>query len=833
MPAVDFSIVSWGVVKTRRRLAGAAIVALHIAAGCEHPQSCPPLDIVEGPMAVVTARVSSEGQPVVGATLAWSGQSNPVVTDAAGTARIELAHPLSVVVRAAGFLAEPLLIAPDDGEVDVSLFAERGGQVWAYHAAGDVMFGRRFEEPTTGDALIPVDAAALGAENVVSDVRDVFLASDVRTVNVETVLTDRGLSLAYPQKRFILRSRPATTSALQSLQIDVANLANNHQRDFLDPGIVDTVTALRAAPIPYTGASAGIDDAAAPVVVERKGHRIGFLSWTTVNGDFVNDSYPSDSAVRPRDIANEDAWQYEERTWGITGNGWSIASKRRRVGSAWDAIKALEGRLSDDEIATVWQSAYGVYPELQDWVARRGHGGAAFWDEATSPARIAALRPNVDVLVVQLHAGFQFQEAASINVRDIAHAAIDAGADMVICHHPHVLQGLEWYRGKLIAFSMGNFVFDQDFLSTFASVVLRTVWDGNRLLQARLIPIEIDGYRPIPATGGAARNTLLTVWERSRLGAKADRDSGGAVRAFPEVLDPQTLPVSLTWQNHSAILGTADREHAAIASIAPGEDVRIADVVGDKTHRGQLVFSQLAADVEIGRDMFRWGDHERDLTSEAAQSPHWAFGTCPAFERAERGDAASGHRYLVLGRTSRSRTAAHIRPIARVPLIQHRLWADVPSGEAAQALDPNPSYSVRLKARQYGTGQLRIRIDLYHFDDTNPAEDPSSDSLGAIERDIELPVADAGDRTWHDVIFDLDLSPTQAGGVVPNMVMINLLFSPGRPAQNAEAHVDDLQFMEWRDARGQPPRFGFFDAIRNRSATPQAVSLRYLPLAAE
>lgn len=818
--------------KTRRRLAG-AILALHIAAGCEHPQSCPPVDIVEAPVAVVTARVSSEGQPVVGAALTWSGQSVPVVTDAAGTARIELARPLGVVVRAAGFLPEPLLIAPDDGEVDVSLFAERGGQVWAYHAAGDVMFGRRFEEPTTGDALIPVEAAGPGAENVVSDVRDLFLASDVRTVNVETVLTERELSAAYPAKRFILRSRPATTSALQALQIDVANLANNHQRDFLDPGIVDTVTALTALPIPYTGASAGTEDAAAPVVVERKGHRVGFLSWTTVDGDFVNDSYPSDTATRPRDVADSDAWQYEDRTWGVTGNGWSIPSKRRRVGGAWREIKALEDQLSDDEIATVWQSASGVYPELQDWVARRGHGGAAFWDRMTSTARIAALRPNVDVLVVQVHAGFQFQEAASVNVREIAHAAIDAGADLVICHHPHVLQGLEWYRGKLIAFSMGNFVFDQDFLSTFASVVLRTVWDGNRLLQARLIPIEIDGYRPIPATGGAARNTLLTVWERSRLGAKSDRDSGGAVRAFPEVVDPATSPVSLTWQNHSAILGSSERELAATASIAPGSEIRIRDVVGDTANRGQLVFSQLAADVEIGRDMFRWGDHERDLTSEAAQSPHWAFGTCPAFERAEWGDAASGHRYLVLGRTSRSRSAAHIRPVARVPLIQHRLWADVPSGVAAQALDPDPSYSVRLKARQYGTGQLRIRIDLFHFDDTNPAEDPSSESLGQIERDIELPVAESDDRTWHDVAFDIDLSPTQAGGVTPNMVMINLLFSPSRPARNAEVHVDDLQFMEWRDARGQPPRFGFFDAIRNRTSTPQAVSLRYLPLAAK
>jgi poly-gamma-glutamate capsule biosynthesis protein CapA/YwtB (metallophosphatase superfamily) len=780
---------------------------------------------------MVSTRVTSDGQPVEGAEISWRGQTRSAVTSSDGSAQIEVDRPVAAVVRAAGYLAEPVLVSPDDDHLEVTLFAERGGQVWSYHAAGDVMFGRRYETPTAGEPLIPVDAAAEGAENVVADVRELFLASDVRTVNVETVLTERELSEAYPKKRFILRSRPATTSALQALQIDVANLANNHLRDFLDPGIVDTLSALSAVPIPYSGASVGVDDPASPAVVERKGHRIGFLSWTTVEGTFVNDSYPSDTSAVPGDLADSEAWQYEFRTWGASGTGWSIAKKPRRVGGVWRELKMLEGAIPDAEFAGAWTSASAVFPELQDWVARRGHGGSAFWDRSTSPARIAALRPNVDVLVVQLHAGFQFQEAASANVRDIAHAAIDAGADMVVCHHPHVLQGLEWYRGKLIAYSLGNFVFDQDFLSTFASVVLRTVWDGNRLLQARLIPVEIDGYRPIPATGTAARNTLLTLWERSRLGAKANRDASGAVRAFADPVDALTSLVTLRWQNHSAVIASGEQEQTSTVSLAEDAVVRISDAVGRSTDRGGLVFSRLDGDVELGRDMFRWGGHEQDLATDAAQSPHWEFGSCPAFERAEWGDAASGHRYLVLGRTSRSRSAVHIRPVARVPLIQHRLWAEMPSGMASVPLDPAPSYSVQLKARQYGGGTLRLRIDLFEFDDSNPSEDPSSAPLGQIERDIEVPIADPSDRTWHEVAFDIDVM--SAAGVAANMVMINLLFSPERPAQDAEVHIDDLQFMEWRKARDQPPRFGYFDAIRNRAAEAQDVSLRYLPLAPE
>lgn len=481
--------------KTQLGIAFALLSAVAILA-CSTSPLCPAIQVAQAPAMTIPVTVTSEGQPVANAEIAWPGQAVAVVTASDGSAQIEITHPIAAVVRATGFLAEPVLISPDDTAVDVSLFAEHGGQVWAYHAAGDVMFGRRFETPTDGDPLIPVEAVAEGAQNVVANVRDLFLAADVRTVNVETVLTNRELTEAYPSKRFILRSRPATTSGLQALQVDVANLANNHQRDFLDPGIVDTLTTLNAVPLPSTGASAGTDDPATPVVIERKGHRLGFLSWTTVEGSFVNDSYPSDSDKTPSGVSDNDKWQWEFRTWGASGTGWSIPKKPRRIGSAWQEIKALPSTIPPDEIAAMWASAAAVYPELQDWVARRGHGGAAYWQRVPATARIAALRPNVDVLVVQLHAGFQFQEAASANVSDIAHSAIDAGADMVVCHHPHVLQGLEWYRGKLIAYSMGNFVFDQDFLSTFASVVLRTVWDGNRLLQARLIPIEIDGYRP-------------------------------------------------------------------------------------------------------------------------------------------------------------------------------------------------------------------------------------------------------------------------------------------------------------------------------------------------
>ena len=94
-------------------------------------------------------------------------------------------------------------------------------------------------------------------------------------------------------------------------------------------------------------------------------------------------------------------------------------------------------------------------------------------------AEIQRLRDDgAEVVVAQFHGGFQFAEVKSSFLRRISQAAIDAGADMVVSHHPHVLQGVEWYRGHLIAYSLGNLVFDQDFLATFPSAILRVVVAG-------------------------------------------------------------------------------------------------------------------------------------------------------------------------------------------------------------------------------------------------------------------------------------------------------------------------------------------------------------------
>lgn len=75
---------------------------------------------------------------------------------------------------------------------------------------------------------------------------------------------------------------------------------------------------------------------------------------------------------------------------------------------------------------------------------------------------VATAKESVDVMVVSFHWGNEYSPA-NAHQEKIAHAVIDAGADIVVGHHPHVMQKVEIYNGKLIFYSLGNFIFDQYF----------------------------------------------------------------------------------------------------------------------------------------------------------------------------------------------------------------------------------------------------------------------------------------------------------------------------------------------------------------------------------
>lgn len=731
--------------------------------------------------------VDEAGDPVEGAAFsaadrAWRGGGD-------GCAKLRrLSHPVSLVVSADGYLSEPALVGRDDEEVEVRLLSSEGRV--ATHFGGDVMLGRRYTEPESGEPLL-IEGDAASAEALVSEISPVFSLASLSTVNLETVVGTFGDDEAYDAKRWLLLTRPEHLAGVSALGTDIVGLANNHQRDWLDDGVRSTLEALDEQGLPHVGAGLDEDAAWEPVTGEVGALEVAMLAWTSVDGDYVNDSYPTDEDEPPADLAAEDAWMWAPRTWGEAELG--VPEAERRIGSAWAALTEAEASLSHSERAQLWRSAEEVYPELQDWVARRGHGGAALWDDVASPAAIADWEGRADVVVVQLHMGFQFSPAAGEAARSAARAAIDAGADLVVCHHPHVLQGLEWYKDRLIAYSLGNFIFDQNFLSTWPSGFLRAIWDEQgELVEARWVPGYLDAYQPVGAADGLGRGVLETLWERSALPGEARRGADGAVRTVAESMaDEVEIPGFLLEHGTARITrGELEPEQDRVEVPASG--------VVELGEAGLLSADGAPAGVELGLDLLGLGRFEDEDTDEADDVLGWTWSS-PDVSLSDR-DPAEGLYSLQLIRQPGDADRVSARTLARVPLAEHRLWDDADGGTP---LDGDARYSLRLRGWLDGeSGLASARLVLYHFDDLDPTVAPES----TILREVELAL-DLDERGWQELVVDVpdaDLAPVD--GRAPNAALLYLSLDP--PSRHTTVlRLDQVQLIEWRQARALPEGF--------------------------
>lgn len=155
----------------------------------------------------------------------------------------------------------------------------------------------------------------------------------------------------------------------------------------------------------------------------------------------------------------------------------------------------------------------GIQPSDEEHMAIINHNGVTFGfigfnlirqseqmkipSKAEMLAKVKASKSQVDVLVVSMHWGNEYQAQPAPIIVEYAHSIIDGGADLIIGNHPHVVQPGEIYNGKYIAYSLGNFVFDQAPAVTKKGQVNEFTYQGTRLTQVKIFPISIeDGGQP-------------------------------------------------------------------------------------------------------------------------------------------------------------------------------------------------------------------------------------------------------------------------------------------------------------------------------------------------
>ncbi|MBI3954707.1 CapA family protein [Candidatus Collierbacteria bacterium] len=139
-------------------------------------------------------------------------------------------------------------------------------------------------------------------------------------------------------------------------------------------------------------------------------------------------------------------------------------------------------------------------------------------DTETITSEIILAKPKANLVVVSFHFGEEYTETPTARQRLLAYTAIDAGADLVIGHHPHWIQPLEIYQGKPILYSHGNFIFDQMWSDqTRLGLVSRFTYFNDQLIDLELMPVKIFDYgQPRFLTGKPKENLLQDLYRFSQ-----------------------------------------------------------------------------------------------------------------------------------------------------------------------------------------------------------------------------------------------------------------------------------------------------------------------------
>lgn len=233
--------------------------------------------------------------------------------------------------------------------------------------------------------------------------RDVLRGADLVVGHVETPYTLRGKEQSgdVPAEA----ADPAKLASLARAGFHAASLAGNHVYDQGEEGVADTIAGLVAHGIAPFGAGVDLAGARLPAILERGGLRVGFLGY---------------NCVGPR------------LSWAGADKG---GCAYVQVISHYEPEGANPGGPP--------QAFTFPVPATLD----------------AMQADIVALRRRVDVVVVALHKGLVHTPAQlAMYERPVARGAIEAGADIVVGHHPHIARGIEFYKGRPIFHGLGNFV---------------------------------------------------------------------------------------------------------------------------------------------------------------------------------------------------------------------------------------------------------------------------------------------------------------------------------------------------------------------------------------
>jgi poly-gamma-glutamate capsule biosynthesis protein CapA/YwtB (metallophosphatase superfamily) len=355
---------------------------------------------------------------------------------------------------------------------------------------------------STGD-LAPLHALK-GQQRETHEVWEYLRSVELAMVNLELPLT----TVDQPaDKAITLRADPGIAPSLREAGVDVVTVANNHALDHGPEGLFETVDVLKSSGIAAVGGGADLEQALQPALLSVNGLLVAVFGLA--------------STLPP-----------------------GYAATFQRPGIA--PIRVLSKFLIDS-------TTLDEQPGMSPWVETE----AVEEDVRRACGEIAAVRDEADLVAVQIHWGVPngwcaaFQGPLADYQRPLGHALIEAGADLVVGHHPHTVHGVERYRQGLIAYSLGNFLFhsmSQDNELALAdssppynleslqtgealeTVLLEIRVEGGRMERVRFRPARMNRDGEPEFLGVAEAGTVLSriTAQSSRLGVSIELGDGEA-----------------------------------------------------------------------------------------------------------------------------------------------------------------------------------------------------------------------------------------------------------------------------------------------------------------
>ena len=253
-----------------------------------------------------------------------------------------------------------------------------------------------------GDVLVFRD----DPDSIFKYVAPVIKSADLAFCQLEAIYSERGAVL--PQARAPLKAHPRNASAIKNAGFHVTSFASNHSLDYGVDAFFDTIEVMEKNGVKVIGVGKNLEEARKPVIINCKGTRIAFLAYSSIlpMGYWAEANKPGCAPMR-----------------------------------AWTVYEQVE--------------------HDQPGTPARVHSFANEYDKAGMIEDIKRVRTQADIVMVSAHWGIHFKEAEiAMYQREYAYAALDAGADVILGHHAHILKGIEIYKGKPIFYSLCNFAFD-------------------------------------------------------------------------------------------------------------------------------------------------------------------------------------------------------------------------------------------------------------------------------------------------------------------------------------------------------------------------------------